>query len=112
SQSRRVDQRDGSRHRAELHVGPRGARDSRVLRSHAKIVTMHRIAIVASHVIQYQDPFFRLLAADPEIALTVLYCSSFGATSYRDEDMKTSLSWDIDLLQGYRYRFLPNWSRN
>jgi glycosyltransferase involved in cell wall biosynthesis len=73
---------------------------------------MHRIAIVASHVIQYQDPFFRLLAADPEIDLTVLYCSSFGATPYRDEDMKTSLSWDIELLQGYRYRFLPNWSRN
>jgi glycosyltransferase involved in cell wall biosynthesis len=73
---------------------------------------MHRIAIVASHVIQYQDPFFRLLAADPEIDLTVLYCSSFGATPYRDEDMKTSLAWDIDLLQGYRYRFLPNWSRD
>jgi len=73
---------------------------------------MHRIAIVASHVIQYQDPFFRLLAADPEIDLTVLYCSSFGATQYRDEDMKTSLSWDIELLQGYRYRFLPNWSRS
>jgi glycosyltransferase involved in cell wall biosynthesis len=73
---------------------------------------MHRIAIVASHVIQYQDPFFRLLAADPEIDLTVLYCSSFGATPYRDEDMKTSLSWDIELLHGYRYRFLPNWSRN
>ena len=73
---------------------------------------MHRIAIVASHVIQYQDPFFRLLAADPEIDLTVLYCSSSGATQYRDEDMKTSLAWDVDLLQGYRYRFLPNWSRN
>jgi glycosyltransferase involved in cell wall biosynthesis len=73
---------------------------------------MHRIAIVASHVIQYQDPFFRMLAKDQEIDLTVLYCSSFGATSYRDEDMKTSLAWDIDLLQGYRYRVLPNWSAN
>ena len=28
-----------------------------------------RVAIVASHVIQYQDPFFRLLAADPDIDL-------------------------------------------
>lgn len=73
---------------------------------------MHRVAIVASHVIQYQDPFFRLLAADREIDLTVLYCSSFGAATYRDEDMKTSLAWDVELLQGYRYRFLPNWSRD
>jgi glycosyltransferase involved in cell wall biosynthesis len=72
----------------------------------------YRLAIVASHVIQYQDPFFRLLAADPAIDLTVLYCSSFGATTYRDEDMKTSLAWDVELLQGYRYRFLPNFSRD
>jgi glycosyltransferase involved in cell wall biosynthesis len=71
----------------------------------------HRLAIVASHVIQYQDPFFRLLAQDPEIDLTVLYCSRAGAETYRDEDMKTTLAWDIDLLQGYRYRFLRNLAR-
>jgi glycosyltransferase involved in cell wall biosynthesis len=70
----------------------------------------HRLAIVASHVIQYQDPFFRLLAADPEIDLTVLYCSRHGLDVYRDEDMKTSLRWDIELLQGYEHRFLRNLS--
>jgi glycosyltransferase involved in cell wall biosynthesis len=68
----------------------------------------YRLAIVASHVIQYQDPFFRLLAQDSEIDLTVLYCSKAGAETYRDEDMKTTLAWDIDLLQGYSYRFLRN----
>ena len=67
-----------------------------------------RVAMVASHVIQYQDPFFRLLAADPEIDLTVLYCSRAGAEVYRDTDMQTSLRWDIELLQGYRYVFLRN----
>ena len=72
----------------------------------------HRLAIVASHVIQYQDPFFRLLAQDPEVDLTVLYCSRAGAETYRDEDMKTTLAWDIDLLQGYHYRFLRNFARN
>ena len=68
----------------------------------------HRLAIVASHVIQYQDPFFRLLAAEPDIDLTVLYCSPHGALPYRDDDMKTSLQWDVELLKGYRYRFLRN----
>ncbi len=68
----------------------------------------YRLAVVASHVIQYQDPFFRLLAADPEIDLTVLYCSRHGIDIYRDEDMKTSLRWDIELLSGYRHRFLRN----
>jgi glycosyltransferase involved in cell wall biosynthesis len=66
------------------------------------------VAIVASHVIQYQDPFFRMLAAEPEIDLTVLYCSPHGARPYRDEDMKTTLQWDLELLQGYRHRFLRN----
>lgn len=72
----------------------------------------YRLAIVASHVIQYQDPFFRLLAEDPEIDLTVLYCSRHGVDVYRDEDMKTSLAWDIDLLQGYRHIFLRNLSHD
>ena len=67
-----------------------------------------RLAIIASHVIQYQDPFFRLLAADPEIDLTVLYCSRAGAESYRDADMGTTLRWDVELLTGYRHVFLRN----
>jgi len=71
-------------------------------------VKRHRIAIVASHVIQYQDPFFRLLAADPEIDLTVLYCSTAGARTYRDADMGTALKWDVEILTGYRHLFLRN----
>jgi glycosyltransferase involved in cell wall biosynthesis len=67
-----------------------------------------RVAIVASHVIQYQDPFFRALAADPGIDLTVLYLSSAGAETYRDKDMGTSLRWDVELLTGYRHVFLRN----
>jgi len=67
-----------------------------------------RIAIVASHVIQYQDPFFRLLAADPDIDLTVLYLSDAGLRTYRDADMGTALKWDVELLTGYRHFFLRN----
>ncbi len=82
---------------------------------HSKVncgaVPPHRLAIVASHVIQYQDPFFRRLAADPDVDLTVFYCSRAGAEVYRDEDMGTSLRWDIDLLQGYRHAFLRNFGR-
>src|SRR6059058_2205544 len=71
----------------------------------------YRLAIVASHVIQYQDPLFRLIAAEPDIDLTVLYCSRHGLQAFRDEDMGTTLSWDIDLL-GYPHRFLWNASRD
>jgi glycosyltransferase involved in cell wall biosynthesis len=71
-------------------------------------VTKHRLAIVASHPIQYQDPFFRLLAKEEEIDLTVLYCSRHGAKTYRDEDMGTTLRWDVEMLRGYEHRFLRN----
>jgi glycosyltransferase involved in cell wall biosynthesis len=71
-------------------------------------LSRHRLAVVASHVIQYQDPFFRLLAADPDLDVTVFYCSRAGAEVYRDADMQTSLRWDIELLQGYRHVFLRN----
>jgi glycosyltransferase involved in cell wall biosynthesis len=62
-----------------------------------------RVAVVASHVIQYQAPFFRRLAASPKIDLTVLYCSPSGATVYHDAEMQTTLRWDLDLLSGYRH---------
>ena len=71
----------------------------------------YRLAIVASHVIQYQDPLFRLLAAEPDIDLEVLYCSRHGLEQFRDADMATTLSWDIDLL-GYPHRFLWNASKD
>lgn len=59
-------------------------------------------------MIQYQDPFFRRLAAEPGLDVTVLFCSRAGAEVYRDEDMGTSLRWDIEMLQGYEHVFLRN----
>ncbi len=69
---------------------------------------MTRVALVASHVIQYQDPFFRRLAAEPSLDLTVLFCSRAGAETYRDREMDTTLRWDLELLQGYKHEFLRN----
>ncbi|MEA2491423.1 MAG: hypothetical protein QOH21_3215, partial [Acidobacteriota bacterium] len=71
----------------------------------------YRLAVVASHVIQYQDPFYRRLAADAEVDLTVFFCSDEGARTYLDRDMGTALRWDLDLLQGYEHRFLRNFGR-
>jgi glycosyltransferase involved in cell wall biosynthesis len=69
----------------------------------------YRVALVASHVIQYQAPFFRLLAAEPELDLEVIFCSRAGAETYRDTAMQTTLRWDLDLLGGYRHTFLRNY---
>jgi len=69
---------------------------------------VYRVALVASHVIQYQAPFFRLLAGHPDVDLEVIYCSRAGAEVYLDAEMQTSLRWDLDLLSGYRHTFLRN----
>lgn len=72
----------------------------------------HRLAIVASHVVQYQDPLYRLLAAQPDIDVTVFYCDRRGADAFRDRDMSATVSWDVEhLLTGYRHRFLRNLAR-
>ncbi|MFL6247675.1 MAG: glycosyltransferase family 4 protein, partial [Thermoanaerobaculia bacterium] len=69
---------------------------------------MHRVALIVSHVIQYQAPFFRMLAAEPDLDLEVLFCSTDGVKVYRDPEMQTTFRWDLDLLDGYRHRFLRN----
>ena len=71
----------------------------------------HRLAIFASHVIQYQDPLFRKIAAHPEIDLTVIFGSRSGAERFVDRDMGVELTWDLEaMLTGYRHLFLRNLS--
>ena len=69
-----------------------------------------RVAIVTSHVIQYQAPLFQRIAESGDVDLTVFYCDSAGSETYHDKDMKASLAWDIPLLSGYRHEILYNYS--
>ncbi len=68
-----------------------------------------KIAILTSHVIQYQDSLFKQIAKHPRIDLTVLFCSKDGAEEYWDEDFGLSLKWNIDALTGYKHKFLKNY---
>jgi len=69
------------------------------------------VAIVASHVVQYQVPLYRALSAHPAIDLTVLFCSRAGAAEYSDREFGREVRWDRSLLEGYRHEFIANWSR-
>ena len=75
--------------------------------SRSTIPPVYRVALVASHVIQYQAPFFRMLAAERELELEVIFCSRDGAEPYLDTEMQTTLRWDLDLLGGYRAHLPP-----
>jgi glycosyltransferase involved in cell wall biosynthesis len=70
----------------------------------------YRLAILNSHPIQYFAPLYRMLATHSQVDLMVYYCSQQGLKPYVDPGFGTALKWDIPLLDGYRYKFLPNWS--
>ena len=65
-----------------------------------------RLAIVVTHPIQHFVPFYRALAADPEIDLHVLYGAPIGVTAYFDKEMQSEISWNMDMLGGYSHEFL------
>ncbi len=74
---------------------------------------MKKLAIVTSHPIQYNAPFFALLAKEPSIDLMVFYTWGEQAMGPKyDPNFKKIIEWDIPLLEGYNYKFIKNTSSN
>ncbi|MBX6330728.1 MAG: glycosyltransferase family 4 protein [Gemmatimonadaceae bacterium] len=67
-----------------------------------------RLAILASHPIQYFTPIYRLLAAHPHLEVDVFYCRDFGVRPRYDKQFGRVVRWDTEQLAGYRHRFLLN----
>lgn len=68
----------------------------------------YKLAILVTHVIQYQCPFYRELAKYPEIDLKVFFCNDLGYKKYFDSGFGKEIQWDNDLLSGFSYEFLKN----
>ncbi len=68
-----------------------------------------RLAIVTTHPIQYNAPWFKLLAAEPGLSIKVFYT---WEQSQKNEKYDTGfgkvIGWDIPLLEGYDYTFVKN----
>lgn len=67
---------------------------------------MRKLAVVASHPIQYQAPLFRALAASCD--LTVFFCHRQSAEEQGAAGFGRAFDWDVPLLDGYRQEFLEN----
>lgn len=67
-----------------------------------------RLAIVTTHPIQYQAPWFRELAKCPLLDLEVLFCHDATSQEQANAGFGVEFQWDIPILEGYRYRFLKN----
>ncbi len=65
-----------------------------------------RLAVVASHPVQYQAPWFRGLAQG--LDLTVFFCHRQDAEGQASAGYGTAFEWDVPLLDGYRSSWLVN----
>ncbi|MBD2017974.1 glycosyltransferase family 4 protein [Microcoleus sp. FACHB-53] len=73
---------------------------------------MNKLAIITSHPIQYYAPWFRQLVAENDFSIKIFYLWDFGVSEQVDVGFKQSIQWDIPLLTGYDYEFVPNISSN
>ena len=69
-----------------------------------------KLAIVASHPVQYYAPLFRTLAQ--RVDLTVFYAHRDTSDDQARAGFGVGFAWDVDLLSGYRSEFLDNCARN
>ena len=69
-----------------------------------------KLAFLLSHPVQYYSPLFRELSKQPQIDLTILYCSDESIKEMKDKGFNKNIKLDIDLLKGYKYKFLKNYS--
>jgi glycosyltransferase involved in cell wall biosynthesis len=70
--------------------------------------TRYKLAIVATHPIQYQAPLWRRLAQNPLFDVKVFYADAHGTAESFDPLYGKTFSWDVPLLEGYDYEFLKS----
>jgi len=65
-----------------------------------------RVAVLATHPIQYQAPLWRGLALRPDLKLHVFFGSDMSVRGYQDDGFGVKVQWDVPLLAGYEHTFL------
>lgn len=66
-----------------------------------------RLAYLVTHPIQYQAPLLRMIAAEPDIDLTVFFGTDFSARAFTAGEFGREIAWDVPLLEGYKHETLP-----
>jgi glycosyltransferase involved in cell wall biosynthesis len=69
---------------------------------------MKKLAIITTHPIQYYAPLFKLLHQRGGITIKVFYTSGESAVNKYDPGFDKNIAWDIPLLDGYPYEWVPN----
>ena len=64
------------------------------------------LAVLTTHPIQYQVPLWQALARDGRVPFEVWYLTDHGIRVSYDREFSNNFAWDLDMLDGYPYRFL------
>ena len=72
---------------------------------------LYKIAVLNTHPIQYFTPMYAYLQEYTNIDITALYCVDLRGRSVIDEGFKRPVSWGLNLLSGYKYKFLGERSK-
>jgi glycosyltransferase involved in cell wall biosynthesis len=70
-----------------------------------------KITFLVERPTQFEAPFYRFAARDPEHELSVLYTAPDVAEPVLDPELGRKISWGIDLLGGYPWEACPPKSR-
>lgn len=74
-------------------------------------MTKYRLAVISTHPIQYHAPWFRGMAAHPDLESHVYYCHKATPQEQALAGFSVEFDWDMPLLSGYSYSFLQNVAR-
>jgi glycosyltransferase involved in cell wall biosynthesis len=72
---------------------------------------MKKLAIITTHPIQYNAPFFKLLTERGKVQLKVFYTWPQAIDGFDDPDFGKQIQWDIPLLEGYDWEAVENVSK-
>ena len=72
----------------------------------------HKLAIVATHPIQYYSPWFAFLARHDGLDVRVFFLNEPRGEGLFDPGFQRQVKWDIALLDGFASEFVPNVSRD
>jgi hypothetical protein len=71
-----------------------------------------RLAIVCTHPIQYFAPVFCALSEQRDLQVRVFYGWKGAVEKTLDHGFGQKFAWDIPLLDGYEFEFVPNVARD
>ncbi len=77
-----------------------------------KFKIMYKVAIISTHPIQYNAPWFKRLNERSKLKIKVFYTWQNTQNQFFDTKFGQKIEWDIPLLTGYDHVFVRNTSKN